>query len=121
MLFQFLVLFLDALDELEDYRVLVVEVVHDVTDFLFAFAVDEIVVLCGEAVFFRLAILGHHHKRRSATNSLMSLLLVNRHYMSRLLTIIMVWISAILVIVSAISLEALVAILASYIWSTVAA
>ena len=40
MFFDFRMLFLDALDELEQYRILVVEVIHDVADFYLAFDVD---------------------------------------------------------------------------------
>src|SRR5579885_750490 len=55
-----LVLRLQTLDNLEDERILVIEVLHDMTNLLFAFCIGNIVVLRGESILLSLAILRHH-------------------------------------------------------------
>ena len=49
------VLLLEALYDLEDEIVLVVEVIHDMADFLFALDVAVVIALRGKAIFFCLA------------------------------------------------------------------
>ena len=55
------VLFFEAFDDLENQVILVIQVLHDVADFFFAFTVRDAVGLCGQAVLGSLSVLAHHN------------------------------------------------------------
>src|SRR5579883_2974238 len=55
-----LVLRLQVLNNLKDERILVIEVLHDMTNLLFAFCIGNIIVLRGKSILLSLAILRHH-------------------------------------------------------------
>src|SRR5579883_638107 len=57
-----LILRLKALDNLKDERILMVQVLHDMANLLFAFCIGNIIVLRSESILLSLAILGHHNK-----------------------------------------------------------
>ena len=58
-----LVLCIHTLKDLQDDCILVVQMLHDVADFLFTLDVAVVIALGHQAIFRSLAVLGHHHER----------------------------------------------------------
>ena len=59
-----LMLVLWLLHQLEDERILVIQVLQDVADFFLPFDIHVIVLLSSQAIFSRLPILADHHEGR---------------------------------------------------------